>query len=88
MYLLSHLRGKTHQEALKRNNNGTTMAKEEIVSSLALISYYVAFRSVMTKLKFQKIVIFQILLLVHLMSFGIVRWHDCHKSHDILKWWI
>ena len=34
VYLLSHLRGKAHQEALKRNNNGTVMSKHEIVSCI------------------------------------------------------
>ena len=30
--MLSHLRGKTHQQALKHNNNGMSMTKQEIVS--------------------------------------------------------
>ncbi|WAR00339.1 SCAPE-like protein, partial [Mya arenaria] len=32
VYLLSHLRGKTHQQALKHNNNGMSMTKQEIES--------------------------------------------------------
>ncbi|XP_060557180.1 S phase cyclin A-associated protein in the endoplasmic reticulum-like isoform X3 [Ruditapes philippinarum] len=30
VYLLSHLRGKTHQQALRHNNNGNSMTKQEI----------------------------------------------------------
>ncbi|KAL4227984.1 hypothetical protein ACF0H5_013422 [Mactra antiquata] len=30
VYLLSHLRGKTHQQALRHNNNGLSMTKQEI----------------------------------------------------------
>ena len=33
--------------------------------------------------QFRSKVSFQILLSVHLMSFGIARSHGCHKSHDI-----
>lgn len=32
VYLLSHLRGKKHQQALQDNNSGKAMSKQEIVS--------------------------------------------------------
>ena len=40
---------------------------------------------VLIKRTFWVYVLFQIILLVHLMSSGIIRSHDCHKLHAILK---